>query len=345
MKKIVNNTIRVKQTNVELVTSALRELESATIAEIAATTGLSVATCGNILKELCISGEITEGELQESNGGRPARKYMFNANHSLAICIVITSDRDSNTLRCALVNLQAEVIRETVNVYKSITFETIDYTIQNLIKKYKHIKAIGIGIPGITREGIITHCDVEELNGLSLKSKLYEKYNLEVTVENEMHAMVYGYQKNHPELEGKSISVLLAPKDHCLGAGFFINGQVIKGNAKMAGEIRFLPLGLSQDEMLKKLNNDKTFMPIIIEAISSILSIVNPAYLILTGSLFQPYMVDTIVNEIREIMPEEFLPQIIFQQDLDADYLKGIISITLETLSSNILLVQKYDLE
>lgn len=345
MKKIVNNTIRVKQTNVELVTSALRELESATIAEIAVTTGLSVATCGNILKELCTTGEIIEGELQESNGGRPARKYMFNANHSLAICIVITSDRDSNNLRCALVNLQGEVIRETVNVYKSITFDTIDNTIQNLVKKHKHIRAIGIGIPGITREGIITHCDVEELNGLSLKSKLYEKYNLEVTVENEMHSMVYGYQKNHPELEGRSISVLLAPKDHCLGAGFFINGQVIKGNSKMAGEVRFLPYGLSQEELLKKLNNEKTFIATIIKPIASILSIINPAYLILTGSLFQPYMVDVIVSEIRKVMPEEFLPQITLQQDFDADYLKGIITLTLDTLSSNILLVQKSDVE
>ncbi len=345
MKRIVNNTIRVKQTNVELVTSALRELGSGTIAEIAAATGLSVATCGNILKELSKTGEIMEGELQESGGGRPARKYMFNANHSLAICITITSDGDSHNLRCALVNLQAEVIRETVNVYHSITFEVLDHIIENLIKKHKHIRAIGIGIPGITREGIITHCDVKDLNGISLKSKLHEKYNLEVTVENEMHSMVYGYQKNHPELEDKSIAVLLAPKDHCLGAGFFINGHVIKGHTKMAGEIGFLPYGLSQEELLKKQNNEKTFIPIVVKAIASIVSIVNPAYLVLTGLLFKPYMVDIVVKELHEIMPEEFLPQIVLQQDFGADYLRGIITLTLDTLSSNILLVQKRDEE
>lgn len=345
MKKIINNTIRVKQTNVDLLTSALRELGSATIAEIAAATGLSVATCGNILKELCKTGEIMEGELLSSNGGRPARNYMFNANHSLAICIIITSDKDSHNLHCALVNLQAEVIKETADAYESITYDIIDNTIQSLIKKHKHIRAIGIGIPGITREGIITHCDVKELNGISLKSMLAEKYNLEVTVENEMHTMVYGYQKNHPELEGKSLSVVLAPTEHCLGAGFAINGQVVKGHTKMAGEIQFLPYGLSQGEKLDKQNDEKSFISIVVNAIASILSIVNPAYLVLTGSLFQPHIIDEIIKVLHKIMPEELLPQVIFQPDLDSDYLKGIISLTLESLSSNILLVQKYDVE
>jgi hypothetical protein len=97
--------------------------------------------------------------------------------------------------------------------------------------------------------------------------------------------------------------------------------------------------------MLKKQNGEKTFKTIIVEAIASILSIINPAYLVLTGSLFQPYMIDEIINELHKIMPEELLPQVIFQPDLDADYLKGIISLTLETLSSNILLVQKYNVE
>lgn len=341
MKRIVNNTIRVKQTNIDLITSALRELGSATVAEIAASTGLSVATCGNIIKELCKSGEITEGELLESGGGRPARRYMYNANYSLAVCITITSDKATHSLRCVLVNLKAEVLSEKVSVYKAITFDTIDDAIQTLIGKYKHIRAIGVGIPGITRGGVITHCDVQELNGVSLKSMLHEKYNLKITVENEMHSMVYGYHKNHSELEGKSIAVLLAPEDHHLGAGFFINGQVIKGHTKMAGEIGFLPYGLSRDELLAKQNNEKTFIPIIVQAVASIVAIVNPAHLVLTGSLFKPEMQEVICKQCSEIIPEEFLPQIIYQKDLDAEYLKGIISLTLETLSSNIILVKK----
>jgi hypothetical protein len=345
MKRIINNTMLVKQTNVELVTSVLRELGQATRAEIASATGLSVATCGNIIRELLQSGEIWEGDLLESGGGRPSRQFIYNANYSLALCISVMSDRKSHMLDFAVVNLLGQIIEKGTARYDSITFETIDTLIQDAVEKHKAIRAIGIGIPGMVRDGVVKYCDTEALNGIAIKSILQSKYNVEVLVENEMHLMVYGYYKNNPMIDGKSLAIVFAPENHLIGAGFIINGQILKGDSNLAGEINYLPSGLTREELLKQSNSAETFIPIIVRSIASIIPIINPAYLVLTGYLFKPEMLDLIKKQCGEIIPEEFLPQFLFHQDLGEDYLKGIISLTLETITGGIQLLRSNSFE
>lgn len=340
MKKIINNTMLVKQTNVELVTSVLRELGQATRSEIAQATGLSVATCGNIIRDLLKTGEIWEGELLESGGGRPSRRFIYNANYSMALCISVMSDRKSHMLDYAVVNLQGQILDKETSRHDSITFDTIDTLIEGAIKKNKAIRAIGIGIPGMVRDGVVKYCDTEALNGIAIKSILQDKYNIEVLVENEMHLMVYGYYKNNPIIEDKSLAIVFAPENHLIGAGFIINGQILKGDSNLAGEINYLPSGLSRAELLKQSNDYDTFIPIIVRAIASIIPIINPAYLVLTGYLFKPEMLDLIRKQCGDIIPEEFLPQFLFHQDLEEDYLKGIISLTLETITGGIQLLR-----
>lgn len=341
MNVIRNNTKLVKQTNIELVTAVLRDLGQATRAEISATTGLSVATCGNILRNLLATGEIWEGELVESSGGRPSRKFIYNANYSLALCISVMSDRKSHMLDYALVNLQGQIIKKDSSKHDMITFEEIDNLIAKIIKKNKAVHAICIGIPGMVRDGVVKYCDAEALNGVAIKEMLNEKYGLEVLVENEMHLMVYGYYKNNPELDGKSLAVLFAPESHIIGAGFIIEGKVLKGHSNLAGEINYLPFGFSRAELIKQTNDERTFIPIIVKSIVSIIPVINPAYLVLTGSLFKPEMLETIEKQCSKDIPEEFLPKFLFQQDLKEDYLKGIISLTLETLTSGIQIVKR----
>lgn len=52
---LTNNTLRVKESNTNLILDTLKSLQIATRAEIARITGLSIATCGNILKDLVTS--------------------------------------------------------------------------------------------------------------------------------------------------------------------------------------------------------------------------------------------------------------------------------------------------
>jgi hypothetical protein len=341
MVKIKNTTKVVKQTNIELVTETMRELGQATRSEIAAATGLSVATCGNILKELVDEGKIWEGDLVESEGGRPSRQFVFNANYSMALCIAIMSDRRYHMLSYAVVNLQGQVIDKGCATHDMITIEIIDNLIEEIIKKNSAVKIISIGIPGMVRDGIVKYCDTEDLNGIAVKDILSDKYNLTVLVENEMHLMAYGYYKGNPELNGNPIAVLFAPEYHLIGAGFIIDGQILKGSSNLSGEISYLPFGFSRDELIKQCNDEKTFTRIIAKTATSIIPIINPSHLVLTGSLFRPEMVEIIRKLCSEIIPEEFLPEFLFQQDLKEDYLKGNISLALESLTGGIQLIKK----
>jgi hypothetical protein len=46
-------------------------MQHGTTSSVSNITGLSVATCGNVIKSLVQTGEIIEVEMVESHGGRP----------------------------------------------------------------------------------------------------------------------------------------------------------------------------------------------------------------------------------------------------------------------------------
>lgn len=75
MNQIANNSIRVKRINQELIKEALKAMKQGTKAAVASVTGLSIATCGNILNELVETGEVIETELEASSGD--ARQGVF----------------------------------------------------------------------------------------------------------------------------------------------------------------------------------------------------------------------------------------------------------------------------
>lgn len=158
MFPISNNALRVKRINIELVKNTLKTMEYGTKSSIASVTGLSVATCGNILNELLQTGEVIETELEEPNGGRPARRYKFNADYSYIVCLYVKTEGGVNSLTYGIANLIGEVIEEKTMILDLIDYDVIDNQIEELIEKHGNIKAIGIGIPGVVHKGVIGVC-------------------------------------------------------------------------------------------------------------------------------------------------------------------------------------------
>lgn len=335
MKKTISNTILVKQNNTNLVTAAFRELGEATNAEISQLTGLSVSTCKNIIRELLESGEIREGNMASSNGGRPSRIFIYNANSSLALCICIVSNNQYNLLDYALVNLQGNIIKKEVTIHDSITVDLLYNIIDKQIQENNSIKAIGIGIPGMTYNGVIKYCDVNAFDGLNLKSLLKERYNLQVLVKNEMHLKAFGYYDSHPEIQDGILAVLNVPEGYTYGAGFVANDQVLTGSTNFSGEINYMPFTSSREDLIKQCQNDETFIPLITKVIITIITIINPTYMILAGYRFTEENSEAIIHNITNSLPLEFLPKFIFNKDISNEYLKGIIAITLRAIINN----------
>ena len=101
-----------------------------------------------------------------------------------------------------------------------------------------------------------------------------------------------------------------------------------------------MPFGLSHDEQFRLLHNRDTFHSIAARAVSSLIAVMNPETLALTGTLVQPEDVEIIRKECLNYIPEMHMPQMRLLNDPDENYMFGLISMTLESLSYSLQLVK-----
>lgn len=333
--------MRVKQVNVELVKTALKALTFGTKLTIANATGLSVATCGNILNELLERGEVIEADLEQPNGGRPARRFMYNANYSYIACIYVSNEGGIYRTIHVVTNLAGEIIEENSIEVEVINYEVIDSLIGQLICSYENIKAIGIGIPGVIHRGVIGPGDIKELVDIPLATRLKAKYDLQVTVENDMNLISYGFYKRQNYDEDKTIAVVIFPQDNCSGAGIIVDGHIIRGYTNFAGEVSYLPFDHLREEQIMQINHADVYFPLIVKTIVSIIAVINPETIVVTGGLIRADMMMDISNSCETLIPHAHMPQIIIQENMQSDYIHGLVSITLESLTCDIQLIEK----
>jgi hypothetical protein len=178
INQITNNSIRVKKINQELIKQALKMMGQGTKSMIANVTGLSVATCGNILNEFLETGEVIETELEEPNGGKPARRYVYNSNFAYIACLYASSEGGQHSLTYVVTNLIGETLDEGCQKVSLADASAIDGIIESLVDKHPDIKALGIGIPGFVHQGVINVCDIAELINIPLEAQLRESMSL-----------------------------------------------------------------------------------------------------------------------------------------------------------------------
>ncbi|MEO3944843.1 ROK family protein [Gorillibacterium sp. CAU 1737] len=341
MEPVTHNTLQVKKMNVELVKNTLKTQGTGTKASIASLTGLSVATCGTILNELVASGEVMELEPEESNGGRPAKPYRYNADFGSVVCLLVKTEGGIHSIHYTVVNLLGEVIQEATEVLEQIDLKVVDEVIEKLINEHRNVLAIGVGIPGVVHGGIIGVCDVPDLAGKPLGPFLEEKYELSVTVENDMNMTVYGFYLMQNFEEEKTFAIVTFPKNHFPGAGFIVDGRILSGNTKFGGEVSFLPFGVTREEQLRQLHTEEGFIRLAVHTLTSIIAIMNPVTIAITGELpHEPQL-----NELREgcltNIPEEHMPQLFIQRDTQQEYRKGLATATLESLTYRLQLIER----
>lgn len=308
---------------------------------IASATGLSVATCGNILNEFVETGEVVETEPEQPGSGRPAMLYMYNANFAYIACLYASSEGGRHSLTYIVANLIGETVEEGTREVELADASAIDAVVEALIHKHPDIQALGIGIPGFVHQGVINVCDIPELLNVPLGAQLREKHRLDVTIDNDMNLTVYGFYKKQNDDKEKTIVVITFPKNNYPGSGMMIGGQIHRGMTQFAGEVSFLPYGMSREEQFAQLHSEETFVPLAAKTIMSIIAIVNPETLALTGELVKEEHIEGIYNHCKGVIPDEHMPKIMVLNHAHEHYIHGLIAITLESLSYNLQLVEK----
>lgn len=234
----------LKQNNLAALRSALYHTDFATKKELAEQCRLSLAACTALLGEMIDDGQVLELAFAASNGGRPARRFSINPNYAHILCLyTANNDVERSGIALRVCDLKGNSLQEKFCPLNDILPEDLTLFITQMVQADPLIRAVGIGISGVTdREGAIESLAFPALNGFNPKKVLEEQLGITVITENDMHFTSYGFYVRNPCDHPYSLSVLYWPSHRSAGAGTVVDGHIIVGSTKYAGELISLPL-------------------------------------------------------------------------------------------------------
>lgn len=301
---------------------------------IAARTGLSVATCNTLLNEMERSGEVIGEKRRLNNVGRSTIVYHMNEEYESILCIHFDALYGRKYLCRMILSPSGKILEKTEEFFEPLDYKVLKKSISNAIELFRNISEIMVGTPSIAEHGIIRHCDIPELEDEPLVKKLEDEFHIPVSMENDMHFKVYGYYRK--EKPGDAVVTLANFPAHVLpGTATVYKGTVIKGKNDFAGMVGFLPYGISLQEQLGQLEAS-TCLPLVARAASSIIAILNPGRIVFTGDLLNEEMVERIKKECLQSIPEEYMPDFSFVQDMEDYYIEGMYQRALDLKGMNI---------
>ncbi len=312
-------TAHVKALNTESVRSALLEGEDTKIG-LSRRTGLSFATCATIIRELVEGGEVLPGEEVSATGGRPAQLYRYNPHHAHILGLYVSNEGEINEIACATSTSTGETITRETFAPGVIDYEAIEKVIAEALERDGRIKAIGIGVPGIVSRGVVGSCDIEPLRGLPLAERLQGRFGLATVLENDMNLAAYGYYQRHAQ-EIDSLVMVILPRGNGPGTGIIVDGKIVRGHSGFAGEVHMLPEGYNA---LFQSAEEEALMGPLSRMLATIIVMVNPERILLTGRLLRGGMIEPLDRMCRELIPTEHCPELIYQEDCSAEYLEGL---------------------
>ena len=117
-----------------------------------------------------------------------------------------------------------------------------------------------------------------------------------------------------------------------------MNGQVIVGSTKYAGELVSLPFpsaSLSKDESLARMIRGEETVPLMGTAATCTIALINPDIIYLTGTATLNIRERDIIDYCKQTIPENHLPEFRIQADIHEEYMTGIFETARRKLRFN----------
>jgi glucokinase len=202
---------------------------------------VSLPTVMRIVDDLVDDGFVRLQGGTEWSGGRRRPLLEFNAEGH----VVLGVDMGGTKIYGALSNLGGKVIDE-LNIGRHGTqgnesYATLTTLIDSLLASPKlegrTVRGIGVGVPGITlhKEGLVKWAYALNWKDFPLKSLLTERYQMPITVDNDVNLAALG------ELwfgAGQNCqNIILIAIGTGIGAGIIIDGALYRGSHEASGEI------------------------------------------------------------------------------------------------------------
>lgn len=325
----------LKQLNKELIRHEIQRLDICTKAIIAKNTSLSNTTCSTLINEMERDGEILYVDQETQPVGRPINQYRYNPDYlhvcGLAVEMIEPEDGGGHfgqgaVIRYAVADAFGRVIAEQETTEKPFRAEMICETLNALKQKDPLIRAAITGIPGIITDGVVEFCDVAELTGVRLPELLADRVHMPCAVYNDMSGMAIGAWQMSGRKE-EALAVLFFPKKLPVkvGAGYMINGRLLKGSTNMSGEMPLVFRGMNISPDNSDWLRDDAFADYTAKLILSITAVLDPAQIILCGHADENRHGEKIRAACREILTDRHMPEIIISDMHQKMYMDGMI--------------------
>ncbi|MBU9824710.1 MULTISPECIES: ROK family protein [Rahnella] len=324
----LNRTTReMKINNVVMVTNALKSLGSATKADLAVATGLSIATCGAVLNELSLRHEVMALEMEVSRGGRPAQRYAYNPDFFSVLSLYAQGSDAAAQIIWSVNSATGESLAQGEVRFLPLTLARFYQQIESLLADYPNIKALGVGLPGVVVKGTVATCDITAFAGVAIEQQLRERLGLYVQVDNDMNYTAWGFYRSSCAGVTAPVAYVFKPDVPCLGCGMVINGQVLQGASQFAGEVSNLPF-----EHMNTLPVAEEMAKVIV----SLTAIINPATIALSGPKISAALMPQLAELCRQYIPVQHMPELIYRPSMRQDYLRGITELTLHNYNLHV---------
>ena len=191
MKKA--NALLVKSMNQNLVRRQLLSQKAATKQQLAQLTGLSLMTTSSIIIDKMSNGEIIEGNMIPSSGGRPSAEYCYNGGYRHAVILLGYQKNNRNFIRMRVLNMFGSCVYTEEQYFGTVFCDSFDEMLARAFTSFGDIGIIGFGLPGEEENGIITINDYPNLVGDRFMKRYRERYKIPVIFVNDVNASVLGY--------------------------------------------------------------------------------------------------------------------------------------------------------
>ncbi len=244
---LIGSPALMRETNARTILVLLKKLGACSRADLVRKTGMSAPTVANVvayLNDLGLIEWIGEGP---SGGGRRPENLRFKADYGCLAGVEITAD----ALRILLTDLNGTLIEEHTEALPidarspDAVVETLHLSLKTVMQRHnlqrKKLLAITVGVAGITnaRDGIVISVSSSNTwRDVPLRDMLKKQLSCAVFVENDTNLAAIGeHFRGVAQAEDSFIFVSVGSG---VGAGIFLNGQIVRGASWSAGEIGYL---------------------------------------------------------------------------------------------------------
>jgi glucokinase len=249
---LIGSPALMRETNARTILMLLKELGPCSRADLVRKTGMSAPTVANVVSDLSDLGLIEWIGEGASGGGRRPENIRFKADHGCVAGVEFTGEN----LRILLTDLNGSFLAEQ-NVFLPTeerspegVIKSLHAALKAIMKKnslpWKKLFAMTVGIAGITnaREGIVISVSSSNADTASawrnvpFLEMLRLHFSCALFVENDTNLAAMG--EHFRGIASSEDSFIFIAVGSGVGAGIFLNGQIVHGAGWLAGEIGYL---------------------------------------------------------------------------------------------------------